>query len=108
MSDKINIWTDEEQDKGKAAVPRMAQVTRHVVSASADVISDNLAAFLKAFEPITTQAADATSAFEIDEIELSLVVNGKGGIELVGKLEAGAEASIKIKLKRKSASEKDA
>lgn len=105
MSDKINIWTDEEQGTGKAAVPRMAQVTRRVASASADVISNNLAAFLKAFEPITTTACDATSAFQVDEIELSLVVNGKGGIELVGKLEAGAEASIRIKLKRKVISE---
>ena len=100
-TDKIKIWTDEEQRKGKAAVPRMAQVARNVASASADVISDNLQVFLKAFEPIAAKASSATSDFLVDEIELSLVVNGKGGIELLGKLEGGAEASIKVKLKRK-------
>jgi len=101
MSEHIYIWTDDDERTSKAAVPRMSQVTRHVVTYTADTISENLSAFLKAFEPIAARAVSATSSFEIDEIELSLAVNGKGGIELLGKLEAGAEASIKVKLKRK-------
>lgn len=101
MSNTINIWTDEERKEGKSALPKMAQVTRHVATASTEVVSENLAAFLKAFEPIATQAFVESSSFEIDEIELSLVVTGNGGIELLGKIEAGAEASIRIKLKRK-------
>jgi len=38
----------------------------------------------------------------IDETELSLTVSANGGVELLGKLTAGAQASIKVKLKRKS------
>lgn len=101
MSEKIHIWVDDGEGASKAAVPRMSQVTRHVVTSTTGTISENLSSFLKAFEPIAERAASATSSFEVDEIELSLAVNGKGGIELLGKLEAGAEASIKVKLKRK-------
>jgi len=101
----ISVWTDEERSPSKASIPRMADITRHVADVSADVISSNIEKFLRTFEPVLERAASAASKFEIDEIELSLVVNGKGGVELLGKVEAGAQASIKVKLKRKSHSE---
>jgi hypothetical protein len=41
------------------------------------------------------------SKFYVDELEISLAINASGGVELIGKLEAGAQAGIKIKLKRK-------
>jgi hypothetical protein len=59
---------------------------------------------MEKFRPIV-ESQDQKSAFIIDEVELSLAVNAKGGIELLGKLEAGAQAGIKIKLKRRSRDE---
>lgn len=38
--------------------------------------------------------AGGFEGYEIEEIELSLAVNGSGGIELIGKLEAGAQAEV--------------
>ena len=97
----VDIWTDEDSSRGKAAVPRMADITRRVSTVSVEIISSNVQKFLHAFEPLIEAAAAAKGKFEVEEIELALAVNGKGGVELLGKMEAGASASIKVKLKRK-------
>jgi hypothetical protein len=107
MTEKIDIWTDEDRPFGKAAVPRMATLTKHIASASSDALSQNLETFLQSFDKIVTEASSSINNFYVDEIELSLVVNGKGGIELLGRLEAGAEASIKVKLRKKITPEID-
>jgi len=41
------------------------------------------------------------SKYEVDEVELSFGVNASGSIALIAKLEAGAQAAIKVKLKRR-------
>ena len=40
--------------------------------------------------------------FTVSEIELALTVSAKGGISLIGKIEAGAEAGIKVKIAPRS------
>lgn len=42
-----------------------------------------------------------TDGFEIDEIELNFGVSTSGSISLIAKAEIGAQAAIKVKLKRK-------
>ena len=49
--------------------------------------------------PTSSWGRDVGNAV-IDEVELSLVITASGGVELLGKLSVGAQAGIKVKLKR--------
>ncbi|HEX7318547.1 MAG TPA: hypothetical protein VF297_31860 [Pyrinomonadaceae bacterium] len=101
----IPIWTTATPESAKAALPRLggaiAAGATEVVSVSVETVKKNLDAFLEQIGPLLESSREALKGYEIEEIELSLAVNGSGGIELVGKLEAGAQAGMKIKLKRK-------
>lgn len=96
----IPVWTSDPGNDTKAALPTLARRATMVVEVETDLIAENLNAFMEKFRPVI-ESQDEKSPFLIDEIELSFAVNAKGGIELLGKLEAGAQAGIKIKLKRK-------
>jgi hypothetical protein len=103
----ISVWTTATTEKTKAALPRLgggiAASATEVVSVSVDAVRKNLSAFLEQIGPLLDPPREALKGYEIEEIELNIAVNGSGGIELVGKLEAGAQAGMKIKLKRKQA-----
>ena len=99
--EKIKVWVTPETDR-KAALPSLAKKASTVVEVGADVLAQKLESFLTSFRPLIDVEKSNTSDFVIDEIELSLAVNASGGIELVGKLEGGAEASLKVKLKRRT------
>lgn len=103
----ISVWTAATAENSKAALPRLggsiAAGATEVVSVSVDVVRKNLSAFLEQIGPLLDAPREALKNYEIEEIELNIAVNGTGGIELVGKLEAGAQAGMKIKLKRKAA-----
>jgi hypothetical protein len=98
---KIPVWTSDSSQSTKAALPSLARRTTEVVEVETDIITQNLNEFMEKFRPVV-ESQDKKSPFFIDEVELSLAVNAKGGIELLGKLEAGAQAGIKIKLKRRA------
>ena len=97
----ITIWTTDTKGNEQSALPKIARKAAVATQVSADVLSDNLKAFVKNFQGVI-DPEDDIGGFVIDEVELNLVVNAKGGIELLGKLEAGVQASIKIKLKRRT------
>lgn len=104
MSNKneIEIWVSQEREQSRAAMPRMAQASRKAVTTSAEVLSNNLQAFIKAFGGALSTSELDVGEFVLDELELNLVVNSRGGIELVGKLETGVSASFKVTLKRRN------
>jgi len=96
---KISIWSEVTDEKH--ALPRLG---RHVPTAVTQVethqLAENLRSFLEHFNDVFAAQPQQLGAFEVDEIELHLAVNAEGGIELVGKLSAGAQASMKIVLRR--------
>lgn len=98
----ISVWTVQVEENKKAALPSFGEKTAEIVTVSQDKLSANLKDFLESSQALTELDMPKESSFYIDEMELSLAINAKGGIELVGKLEAGAQAGIKIKLKRKA------
>ena len=71
---------------------------------SVETLQQNLSAFLanidETLEKVNT--TDLKSGFKIEEIELSVGVNGQGkiGLSAIG-VQAGGNAGIKLKLKRK-------
>lgn len=97
----VPVWTSDPTANTKTALPTLARQATSVVEVETDLIAENLNAFMEKFRPVV-ESQDQKSPFVIDEVELSLAVNAKGGIELLGKLEAGAQAGIKIKLKRRT------
>ena len=103
----ILVWTTATAEVSKAALPRLggsvAASATEVVSVSMDTVRKNLNTFLEQISPLLDPPSEALKNYEIEEIELSIAISGSGGIELVGKLEAGAQAGMKIKLKRKQA-----
>jgi hypothetical protein len=99
----IPVWTDEETPRAKSALPMPAAALKGIAKVDSKTLADNLKDFLTAFDGVLADCPTTFSAFQIDEMELSLAVNAQGGIELLGKLSAGAEASIKVKLKRNDA-----
>lgn len=105
----ISIWTIATTSDGpKAALPRLgggvSAAATEVVSVGIDAVKKNLDTFLEQVVALLETPREALRNYDIEEIELSIAINGSGGIELVGKLEAGAQAGMKIKLKRKQKS----
>ncbi|MEW6199132.1 MAG: hypothetical protein AB1601_10800 [Planctomycetota bacterium] len=99
--DMIAVWATPLAEEGKPALPRLARGSTSVVEIGSETIAKNLKRFLSSFQPIL-DAQDSTSTnFDIEEVEVHLTVNASGGVELVGKLETGAEASIKLTLRRR-------
>lgn len=98
--EKIRIRTEVSTEE-KAALPRLGRATSKVVEVGIDALSDNLRNFLEKLQQILDKLPESKSAYYIDEVELSLVVNANGGFELIGKLEAGAKGGIKVKLKKR-------
>ncbi len=78
-----------------------SRVTQSVAQVKASELGDNIRDFLSKVTPALASAGENLKEYSIDEFELSLTVNAKGGISLLGVDEAGASAGIKVKLKRK-------
>jgi hypothetical protein len=97
----IEIWTPAPAPEGKAALPMLGRQRLEVGEIRVSDLADNLGSLLADVQTAFEKAQLAASAYAIEEIELSIGVNAKGGLALIGKLEAGMEAGIKVKLKRK-------
>ncbi len=69
---------------------------------SADELKQNMAEFLDVVEEAFENAEQRKSGMMLDEVELSVEVNGKGQVSLFGTGgEAGGKGAIKLKFKRK-------
>lgn len=67
-----------------------------------DVLTKNLKEVLSDFQGMMNELSKPASGFCIDEIELNLGISGKGGVALIGKLDVGVDATIKVRIKRAS------
>ncbi len=69
---------------------------------SADDLKQNMGEFLEVIEEALEKAEKPKSGMVLDEVELSVEVNGKGQVSLFGTGgEAGGKGAIKLKFKRK-------
>lgn len=104
----IEIWTlSKQDDQARAALPKLGSSRGFEVShVDPTVLTANLSSFLTHFQSLPLDAEsshEGKQVFSVQEIELNLGISGKGGVALIGKVEAGFEAGIKVKLTRKSA-----
>ena len=99
----IEIWETEAADADtKHALPSLGKARVKSTEIDISVLSGNLKEVLDNFQTLLDEQPESKSGYYVDEIELSLGVNGKGSVALIGKLEAGMQASIKVKIKRES------
>jgi hypothetical protein len=100
----IEIWqygdAPESKPGAKAALHPLRRSLR-VTKVDARVVTTRLKEAIAEFQALADEPSQGDAPFEIDTIELSFGVNGSGSIALIGKLEAGMEAAIKVTLKRK-------
>jgi hypothetical protein len=99
----IEVWNANAEDLThsikKAGLPDFGGgSSTEVVDMS--VLANNLKNVLSDFQEIVDETPKSTSGYQIDEIEISLGVNAKGGFALIGKLEAGMSAGVKVKIKK--------
>ncbi|MGK7926093.1 MAG: hypothetical protein AB4290_12765 [Spirulina sp.] len=112
MPEEKGIWiiTDETAiaDGAKRGTDRGADYPeesngRKRSRLSAGELKEHMGEFLDAMEEAFEQAKEPRSGMCLDEIELSVEINGKGQVSLFGTGgEAGAKGAIKLKFKRKN------
>lgn len=64
------------------------------------VLSNNLKNALADFQKVMDDLPRSTSGYCVDEIELNLGFNAKGGVTMFTKFEVGMDAAVKVKIKR--------
>ena len=79
-------------------------VTPIITGVSSKKFGQSFNTMIKSVASAINDCHTSSSSFEINEVELSLTVNGNGEVSIltVAGLKAGAEAAITVKLKRKA------
>jgi len=96
----IEIWLPAQETEAKAALPALGKGRLVISQIELDALAKNLGDFVTSFQDHLPSALPSKSGYAIDSIEINLGVNATGGIAVIGKLEAGAEAGIKVVIKR--------
>jgi hypothetical protein len=99
---KVEIWQSVSESDVKAALPTFGRSRVQVTQVDAPDLAKNLKNLLANFQELLDEQPQTSTGYHIEEIELSLGVNGKGGFALIGMVEAGVQASVKVKLKKTS------
>ena len=103
----LQVWAVPE-DKGHDVLPSFDRTKGRVTAQALELVEfqpGELRASIQVFlEEFSSLPSEPKSDFQVEEIELALTVNAKGGIALLGKLEVGGEAGIKVKIRRGSKS----
>ena len=97
---KLEIWTFTDQPDAKAGLPALGRDRLQITEVDAQQVVESLRSVMTEFEKLSAAPAGGERSFEIDSIELNFGVNAKGSVALIGKLEAGMEAGIKVVIKR--------
>jgi hypothetical protein len=104
-----SIWVITEEPEDDISKSLLPSVGRRVIAKSFEISNDVLALhleeFFKSFQAVLTCLPNAIDHFTIDEIQLNLVINASGGVELIGKGEAGLSTGLTFTLKRRTGKE---
>jgi len=97
----IEVWDIETTETAtRNALPSLGRQRTSTTEVDLETLSENLKAVLSRFQAVLDEQPVAKAGYCVDEIEVSLGVTAKGSIALIGKLEAGMQAGIKVKFKR--------
>jgi hypothetical protein len=109
VTNATSIWVitqEPEDDVSKSLLP---SVGRRIIAKSFEISNDVLAVhleeFFKSFQMVLERLPNSIDHFSIDEIQLNLDINASGGVELIGKGEAGLSTGLTFTLKRQTSEE---
>lgn len=88
-------------EASRQAFPNLMTDLVKSTSLSQKDLSESLRDFVSTISGILEASVSDDAKYVADEIELNLVVNASGGIELVGKLSSGIQTSIRLVLRRR-------
>lgn len=99
----IRILVQTIEEDTKSALPSIGRrFTTKTFELANDVLADRLEEFFNSFSAVLDHLPDSIASFSIDELELTLAINASGGIEMVGKAEAGITTGMKFTLRRQN------
>jgi hypothetical protein len=107
--DELVIWTDDDFEVDPDAKSGWGLSVKNAVGRLRPVVLDpaiveaQMAKFVKMVGGIFQQAnaqVPPESGLSLQEVELSVKINGKGQVQLIAGGEAGAEGGITLKFKR--------
>ena len=107
MTDRIDVIVALDaplsaEEKVRGAFPTSKSPSRMAhVSLETAVVEAGLRDMIERLGTTLLAPMPQERSFEVDEIELSLSIDAKGSISLIGSVEIGGQAGIKVKLKRK-------
>jgi hypothetical protein len=90
------FWPLDRDDGGAGTIGRSLAL----IEIDGEQLRTRIRSVIAEFDDLLTEREEKKGGFSIDEIELGLTISAKGGIQLITKLEGGAEASIKVRLRR--------
>jgi hypothetical protein len=104
-----SIWVVTEEPEDDLSKSLLPSVGRRVIAKSFEISNDVLAlhleAFFKSFQMVLGRLPSSIDHFTVDEIQLNLVINANGGVELIGKGEAGLSTGLTFTLRRQTSKE---
>ena len=98
---KIEILVPVVTTDSKHGLPSLGKSRFQATMVDPAVVSENLKHILSDLQSVLDELPKSTTGYYVDEIELNLGISGNGSVALIGRLEAGVEAGIKVTLKRK-------
>jgi hypothetical protein len=99
----IRILTQTIEVDTKSALPAIGRrITTKTLELTNDVLANCLEEFFSSFDSVLERLPNSVAGFSIDELELTLAINASGGIEVIGKAEAGISTGMKFTLKRQN------
>lgn len=99
----IRILFQTTEGDVKSVLPSIGgRITTKTFELTNDALADSLEEFFKSFSAVLDRLPDSIASFSIDELEVTLAINASGGIEMVGRAEAGINTGMKFTLKRQN------
>jgi len=99
----IRILTQTIEEDTKSALPAIGRrIATKTLELTNDVLANRLEEFFSSFDSVLERLPSSVAGFSIDELELTLAINASGGIEMIGKAEAGISTGIKFTLRRQN------
>lgn len=97
---KIEIWAYDDRSDIRHGLPTLGRERLQIGEAYAADVAASLRHVIAEFERVLAETTETKPTLEIEAIELQFGVNASGSVALLGKLEAGMQAGIKVTLKR--------
>jgi|SRR5687768_10687613 len=107
---KIEVWalSDDpskhfwERKRAGEVLGELGSPPLELIEIEGRELRTRIRAVIAEFDGLVAEKEADSGGLSIAEVELGLAINVKGGVQLITKFEAGAEASIKVRLRRRS------